>query len=379
MSRYRYPCTGHTPVDGFGLFLAEHLGEPRANLQAFERELCASFRAGHAVLTNSGSSATLAAAVALAEECRPGDEAVVAGFTFPTTASALLTAGFGLRVVDTERDGFGMDPEALRQAIGPRTRLVCLTHFLGFPAQLEEITAICRESRLLLLQDACETMDLVVCGRPAHAAGTLTTWSFYHPHHLSSFGGGAVVVPDDAWRQRVESIVHWGRACTCHADPDTCQAPPGMDHNFWYVRRGYNLEMSELNACFGRFQLRTWSEQERARQQHYQILWEALQELPGVVTYPAPSGSGSPFVFPVTRLNGDVPELANRLAVRGVEVRSLMGGAITGQPAYRGLPHDGLPRCRSMSVRSFFVGIHQTLPADDVRAVGSILREEFIQ
>jgi CDP-6-deoxy-D-xylo-4-hexulose-3-dehydrase len=342
------------------------------------RELGESFGAGRVVLTNSGSSANLAAATALAESCPSGGEAVVAGFTFPTTASALLSAGFALKVVDTEPGGFGMDPEALRRAIGPRTRVVGLTHFLGFAARLEEVAAICRGRGLLLLQDACETMDLVVGDRPAHARGTLTTWSFYHPHHLSAFGGGAVVAPDDDWGRRLESIIHWGRACTCHDDPASCEAPPGMDHNFWYVRRGYNLEMSELNACFGRFQLRTWPDQERLRRRHYRILWEALEGLPGVATYPATPGSGSPFVFPVTvAAEGDVRALAARLAARGVEVRSLMGGAITHQPAYRDLPHDGLRECRATASRSFFVGIHQTLDDADVRAVAAILREEL--
>ncbi|MBI3183728.1 MAG: excinuclease ABC subunit UvrA, partial [Myxococcales bacterium] len=28
-----------------------------------------------------------------------------------------------------------------------------------------------------------------------------------------------------------------------------CPAPSGPDHNFWYVRDGFNVEMSELNAC----------------------------------------------------------------------------------------------------------------------------------
>ena len=46
-------------------------------------------------------------------------------------------------------------------------------------------------------------MDLRVGGRPAWQWGTLATWSFYHPHHLSAFGGGAVVSLDEEWQRRV--------------------------------------------------------------------------------------------------------------------------------------------------------------------------------
>ena len=52
--------------------------------------------------------------------------------------------------------------------------------------------------------------------------------------------------------------------------------------------------------------------------------------------------SGSPAVFPITLTEGTVIELAVRLAERGVEVRSLMGGIVTKQPAFAHLHHDEL-------------------------------------
>jgi len=85
---------------------------------------------------------------------------------------------------------------------------------------------------------------------------------FLPPHHLSTYGGGAIIAPDLEWHDRLESIVHWGRECMCHYAPERCKAPEGMHHHFSYARPGFNLEMSELNACFGRFQLRGWKEQE---------------------------------------------------------------------------------------------------------------------
>ena len=181
MNHYRYPCTGPTVTDGFPEFLARELAMPRANLSAFAAELGRTFAAPRISLVNSGSSANLAAALACAEQTGPG-EAITSGFTFPTTASSLLTAGYEVRLADTEPGGFGLDPEALERAITPRTKLVCLTHFLGFPARLTEVLAVARAHGLLVVQDACETMDLRVGGVPAHQMGDLTTWSFYHPH-----------------------------------------------------------------------------------------------------------------------------------------------------------------------------------------------------
>jgi dTDP-4-amino-4,6-dideoxygalactose transaminase len=376
MGRYRYPCTGPVETEGFEHFVAGELGPARANLKAFAAELGERFGAEHVALVNSGSSANLAAALALAERTGPGAHAVTAGFTFPTTLSSLRTAGFAVTVVDTEPGGFCIDPEAVRRALKPETRVVCVTHFLGFPAALEAVLELARERGLLVLQDACETMELCIGGRPAHAYGTLTTWSFYHPHHLSSFGGGAVVCPDAGWHRVVESVTHWGRECTCHYDPGACTAPPGIHHNFHYVRSGHNLELSELNACFGRFQLRKWEAHEARRHAHYATLYEALRDEPGLKVYAAPADNGSPFVFPFTVKEGSAAGLAERLMARGVEVRTLMGGAITRQPAWSELPHDGLAHCTALAEASLFVGIHQTLPEEDVAEVARIIAEE---
>lgn len=378
MGRFMYPCTGRVETAGFAAFLERELGASRHNLQSFAAELGRMFAAPHVTLVNSGSSANLAAALALAEETGPG-EAIVGGFTFPTTMSALITAGLQPRVVDCEPGGFCLDPQALARAINPRTRVVCVTHFLGFPARLEQIRRIADAHGLRVLQDACETMDLRISGRPAHSFGDLTTWSFYHPHHLSAFGGGAVIAHDPALRRRVESLTHWGRACTCHYDPTICEAPPGKDHNFWYLRTGHNLELSELNACFGRYQLQTWTAQEARRRHHHEILRERLTGLEGVTIYPAPADQGTPFVFPISLATAFGGDLEARIAARGVEVRTLMGGVITDQPAYHDVLRDDLERCRDLAARSFMVGIHQTLATPDVATVAAILREEILK
>jgi len=134
--------------------------------------------------------------------------------------------------------------------------------------------------------------------------------------------------------------------------------------------------MSELNACFGRFQMQQWDRDEQRRMSHYETLWNALRGLLSRCdVYPPPVDSGSAFVFPITLNSDRLDEVQQALAARGVECRSLMGGAINRHPAYRSIPHDGLVNCHRMGSSSFFVGIHQSLPDEDVRAVAEILRD----
>lgn len=373
----RYPTTGQIGHRGFPSFLKSNMGENRRNLKLFALELSDRFNVAQMSLVNSGSSANLVAAAAV-RELTGGGHAIAAGFSFPTTLSSLMTSGFDVSLVDIKPGEFTIDPEAFKRAIRADTKVVVVTHFLGFPVDMKRIAEIAIEHNIKIIQDACETMNLNIDGRQAHEFGDFTTWSFYHPHHLSAYGGGAVISNNLENFRLTDSIAHWGRACTCHIDPESCSAPEGMDHNFWYERVGYNLEMSELNAAFGRFQLRSFDKQEVNRLWRYETLYNSLRDIPRVRVYPRPDTGGSPFVFPITLEMGSAREVAQILKSRGVEVRSLMGGDIADHPAFRGLPHDGLVNVSSTGTRSFFVGIHQTLPRKDVVAVAKILREVLL-
>jgi DegT/DnrJ/EryC1/StrS aminotransferase family len=157
---FRYPCTGLVRADGFGAFLDRELGEPRANVRRFAAELAAAFGVGPVSLVNSGSSANLVAALAVAEDVGRGAHAIAAGFTFPTTLAALQLAGFRVTLVDVRPGDWVIDPAAVRRALRPDTRLLCITHFLGYPAPLGELRPLVEAGRLRVIQDACETMGL---------------------------------------------------------------------------------------------------------------------------------------------------------------------------------------------------------------------------
>lgn len=359
----RYPCTGPVTAEGFGAFLESSLTAPRANIHAFAASLETMFEAPFVSLVNSGSSANLAAACALRERVR-GKRALCSAFTFPTTVSALRVAGFEVSFVDALE--FQIDPAAVARAMTDDVGVVAVTHFLGWPAPVRSIRAPA------ILQDACETMAMRIDGAPIAHFADATTLSFYHPHHLSSYGGGAVLTHDPELARLVESVSHWGRACTHHRDRLPCHAPDGPDHFFHYVRDGFNLEMSELNACFGRYSLERFAEDERRRARHFTLLREAIG--PAVITYEPPEVGVTPAVFPITVREGDARPMIDRLLARGVEARSCMGGVIADHPAFKELPHDGLARARDLARRSFFVGIHQALT--DVGGMAQIVAEE---
>ncbi len=372
---YRYPCTGYLTMNGFGAWLEQECTSPRRNINLFSQELGHRFDAPLITLVNSGSSANIVAALALAEKVRLQGKpltAAISAFTFPTTVSALQLAGFSLTVVDTEPDGFNIDPTAL-QALKPLPSVLAITHFLGFPCAIEQICALAKEQGSFVLQDACETLSMKIKGTPVHHYGDLTTWSFYHPHHLSSYGGGAVISLTEEDYILADSVAHWGRACRCHTAPHQCRVPHGPAHQFTYERLGVNVEMSELNACFGRWQLQQWEQIEQARLTRYHLLFDTLQHAAYARTWKAPVIDASPFVFPI-QLTDDrrLDDIFPLLKAESIEMRTLMGGVCCDQSAFSHL-QSPLPNARELARTTFFVGIHHTLPMEDVQHVAARL------
>jgi len=381
---YRYPCTRHIEMKGFGSFLEEESVSSRHNINEFTRELKERFRVPYLSLVNSGSSANLVAALAMAEKIQKLGlpmKAAVSAFTFPTTISALILAGFEVSIVDIEPGGFNISLEALRELAkkGELPTLVAATHFLGFPFQVKEIAELVHENGGFLLQDGCETLGMEIEGTPAFAFGDIFTWSFYHPHHMSSYGGGGIITLNLDDYLLVDSIAHWGRSCKCHVDKSLCQVPKGPAHQFTYERLGVNVEMSELNACFGRWQFKDWDAIEVKRLRNYRILYEELKDVKNLKVWEEPQINSSAFVFPIRLLDGrTIYDAYELLSAEGIEIRTLMGGVSNEQKAFCEILGIEIQRnAHKVAETTFFVGIHQTLPEEDVRAVAGKLKELF--
>jgi CDP-6-deoxy-D-xylo-4-hexulose-3-dehydrase len=217
-------------------------------------------------------------------------------------------------------------------------------------------------------------MNLQVDGSSIYEYGDVITHSFYHPHHVSSFGGGAVIAQLPEAHNQIQSIVHWGRSCRCHYDSAHCDAPPGLNHNFWYQQEGINVEMSELNACFGRWQLQSWPDQEAKRWKHWRLWEHAVAGIVGTRTWQA-GDNISPFVFPIGVDLHRYVAVTNEITAKGVEVRTLMGGAIHLHPAFQHLAHSRLKQCERTGSQSFFVGMHQTLETEKIEGAIAIVRD----
>ena len=195
----------------------------------FERDFARWIGVRHAILVNSGSSANLVALTALTAEelgerrLRPGDEVITAAAGFPTTVNPIIQNGLTPVFVDSALPTYNADPDAIEEAVGPRTRAIIIAHTLGIPFDLDRVREIADRHDLWLIEDACDAVGSTWQGEKVGTFGDLATVSFYPAHHMTMGEGGAVLTKSPRMKKIVESFRDWGRDCWCEPGKDnTC-------------------------------------------------------------------------------------------------------------------------------------------------------------
>ena len=157
-----------------------------------------------ALLTHSCTGALEMAALLC--DLAPGDEVIMPSFTFVSTANAFVLRGAVPVFVDIRADTLNLDERLIEAAITPRTRAICVVHYAGVGCEMDEILAIARRHRLVVIEDAAQGILSAYRDRPLGAIGELGALSFHETKNIISGEGGALLVNDARFAERAEII-----------------------------------------------------------------------------------------------------------------------------------------------------------------------------
>ncbi|HEY6893839.1 MAG TPA: DegT/DnrJ/EryC1/StrS family aminotransferase, partial [Rhodanobacteraceae bacterium] len=214
---------------------------------AFEREFADFCGVDDGVAVSSGTSALHLAL--LAAGVGPGDEVITVPFTFVASVAAIEYAGATPVLVDVEPESLTMDPDALANAITPRTKAILPVHLYGQPADMDRIRAVAADHGLTVVEDAAQAHGARYRGIRAGGLGDLACFSFYPTKNLGAFGeGGMVVTSDRDLADRVRLLRDWGQA-----------------RKYEHTIRAFNARMEGFQGAILRVKLRHLPEWTAAR------------------------------------------------------------------------------------------------------------------
>jgi len=266
--------------------------------EAFEREYAEYCGTRHCVAVGSGTSALYLAL--RASGVGAGDEVITSAFTISATMDAIVALAARPVLVDVEKETYTLNPELVRQAIGPRTRAVMPVHIYGHPAAMSEILDITEPLGLPVIADACEAHGALYRGRPVTQYGTANCTSFYPTKNMGALGdAGAVLTNDD-------ELALEARRLRYH----------GWDQRFHSVVSSMNSRMDELQAAVLRTKLPhldRWNQRRRSIATRYD---EALQAA-GMSPAPSAAWATPSYYIYVARVEDRV-HVQEALAAAGV-------------------------------------------------------------
>jgi dTDP-4-amino-4,6-dideoxygalactose transaminase len=166
----------------------------RTQLKSFEKNLAAFVGTTYAVGLNSGYDALHMSLRAAG--IGSGDEVIVPSHTFVASASAIVNVGAKPVLVDVGRD-FNIDAGKIDEAITPRTRGILPVHLNGYMADMARIKEIADRNRLVVVEDACQSLGSSMLGKRAGSWGLTGCWSFYPFKILGGYGDGGAITTDD--------------------------------------------------------------------------------------------------------------------------------------------------------------------------------------
>lgn len=220
----------------------------------------------HAHLVSSGTAALTVALVSAG--VGSGDEVILPTFTFVASFEAVLAIGAVPVLVDID-ETLTLDPEAVKKAITPNTRVVMPVHMCGSMADLAPLKAICNKHNLILLEDACQAIGGSYEGKPLGSYGDIGCFSFDYVKTITCGEGGALITNSEKIYLNADHYSDHGHD---HIGKDR----GAETHPFL----GYNFRISELNAAVGLAQIDRLDEFLSIQKRHYQILENALVEIP---------------------------------------------------------------------------------------------------
>jgi len=232
------------------------------SVDAFEREFADYIGTDYAVGLNSGTDALYLALKSFG--VKPGDEVITQANTFIATVSAIIIAGAIPVLTDPDPKTMNLSAEGLKKVMSPKTKAVIPVHLYGALCPMDEILPLCREKKLLVIEDAAQAhgvkgQDNIRAGAYGHAG----CFSFHPSKNLGAFGDGGMITLFD--KQAMEKLTIFRNLGKATKYDIHCVAP--------------NSKLDTLQAALLRVKLKRLDAWNQRRQQIASIYRQELQNV----------------------------------------------------------------------------------------------------
>jgi len=241
-------------------------------IDALEREWGEYFKLPYCKAHYNGTSAITAMFFAL--DLPPGSEIMVPCSTFWATIMPMRFFGLVPVFVDIDPRTLNFDIEDARRKLTKNTQALFPVHYLGLPADMDQICDFAREKGLIALEDSCHAHGASLKGRAMGAWGRMACFSFQASKPLPAIEGGMGNYQNRDDYERAATLGHY-------------ECPPKFPAGSKYAKYkhtglGMKLRMHPLAAALARCQLQKLAQRNATGVAQIRRLNARLTKLPGL-------------------------------------------------------------------------------------------------
>ena len=264
----------------------------------------------------------------------PGDEVITSAYTYTASASPAIHCGATVKFVDTAKDSFEVDYDALENAITEKTKVVIPVDIGGVVCDYDRIFDIVERKkslfkpnndiqkgfgRVIVVADCAHAFGAKWHGKVAGEIADFSSFSFHAVKNLTTAEGGAAT-----WRTRDfidnEAVYKQFQLLSLHGQSKDALAKTQLGAwEYDIVAPNYKCNMTDIMAAIGLKQLERYPGLVERRHQIIEKYDAALKPL-GVKTLPhATNDSYSSGHLYLSRIPGINAEQRHEIIVKMAE------------------------------------------------------------
>lgn len=206
-------------------------------VRCFEKEFAEYNEAKYCVGVASGLDALILAFEAL--HLNQGDEVIVPANTYIASIMGFTKNGLIPKFVEPD-EFYNIDPSKIEDAIGERTKAICVVHLYGQIANMPEIMRIAKKYKLKVIEDCAQSHGASINSKKCGTWGDVGCFSFYPTKNLGGFGDGGAIITDN---QDIDEEIRMMRNY-------------GSKKTYYFEKVGHNSRLDELQAGMLRVKLK---------------------------------------------------------------------------------------------------------------------------
>lgn len=234
-----------------------------------EKYFLTKFGVDNLFLTPSATNAI--EAISLAINISVDDEVILPSFTLSSTANAFALRGAKLKFADSKTNNPNIDIESIKTLISKKTKAIIVVHYGGFSCDIEEITELCKQNGILLIEDAAQALNSFYKEKPLGTFGDFSVFSFHKTKNITCGEAGALVVNNTIFLEKIHAIINKGTNLNDFKDKKV--------KKYEWVSLGLSGTLAEINKSYLFAQLQELNKTEIYRKEIWDKYFLDLSEL----------------------------------------------------------------------------------------------------